>query len=363
MVVVGARVSGATVASLLGDLGIRTLLIDMGTFPSSTLSTHFFRGSGLISVLARLGLLEEVRELGSPPLLREYNYLAGRPYFVVTPAQEPGEFGFNLSVRRAPLDNLLVRRARRSQTVEVSERTKVVGLLRKDGRVAGVRCESPRGPREVRCRFLVGADGRNSYVARAVGATTQEASPPSRALYYRYVTDFRGPEGQLDGPEFSARGDEMAYVFPSDAGRTCVALTINLSEYRSFKDRPSSRFPVVLQRHPGIWDRFVAANPDGGVLGCGPTPNFVRIPFGPGWTLVGDAGLHQDPWSGRGMDCAGVHATFLAEALAGILNKQRPEEEAFREYHRRRDEHALENYRETVRLAKDLSQLNPSTPR
>jgi flavin-dependent dehydrogenase len=30
---------------------------------------------------------------------------------------------------------------------------------------------------------------------------------------------------------------------------------------------------------------------------------------------VGDAGRHQDPWTGRGMDMAGTHATFLADAI------------------------------------------------
>lgn len=50
--VIGARVAGATVAALLGDAGYRVLLIDRASFPSATLSTHFFRGAGLLAVLS-----------------------------------------------------------------------------------------------------------------------------------------------------------------------------------------------------------------------------------------------------------------------------------------------------------------------
>ncbi|MCA1670071.1 MAG: FAD-dependent monooxygenase, partial [Thermomicrobia bacterium] len=42
--IVGARVAGATLAILLGDAGYRVLLVDRASFPSPTLSTHYFRG-------------------------------------------------------------------------------------------------------------------------------------------------------------------------------------------------------------------------------------------------------------------------------------------------------------------------------
>ena len=36
-------------------------------------------------------------------------------------------------------------------------------------------------------------------------------------------------------PWFSQLGDELAYVFPSDAGLTCIAISINLKEYEGFR--------------------------------------------------------------------------------------------------------------------------------
>jgi hypothetical protein len=57
------------------------------------------------------------------------------------------------------------------------------------------------------------------------------------------------------------------------------------------------------------------------------------------------------------MDNAGVHATFLAGAIDDWLAGRVSEEEAFARYHARRDEHALDDFRETVELGRDLRQL------
>jgi flavin-dependent dehydrogenase len=44
VLIVGARVAGSVLAALLGQDGRQVLVIDRATFPSGTLSTHFFRG-------------------------------------------------------------------------------------------------------------------------------------------------------------------------------------------------------------------------------------------------------------------------------------------------------------------------------
>jgi 2-polyprenyl-6-methoxyphenol hydroxylase-like FAD-dependent oxidoreductase len=46
-IVVGARCAGSPTAMLLARKGYRVLLVDKATFPSDTISTHFFRGAGL----------------------------------------------------------------------------------------------------------------------------------------------------------------------------------------------------------------------------------------------------------------------------------------------------------------------------
>lgn len=355
VVIIGARVAGAIAAALLGDAGARVLLVDRVSFPSSTVSTHFFRGAGLVSVLDRLDLLSGVLGLGCPPLVREFHYRDGDARPEIGPPQEPGAIGYCLSVRREPLDQMLVERACRSGSVELLERTRFLDVLFEGGRAVGARLSTLSGERDVSANLVVGADGRHSRVAQQVRAPSEIEDPPYRALYYRYVTGFPGPDGRApDGPEFSALGDELAYVFPSDAGEVCVALSVNLSTYDWMRRSLSERFERRLREHAGLWPRYRNAAHQSKMLGCGPEPNFVRRPIGRGWALVGDAGLHQDPWTGLGMDMAGTHAAFLADEITAWLRGDATEADALAAYHRRRNKTALEGYRFTVDGARDL---------
>lgn len=355
--IVGARVAGATAAALLGDAGRRVLLVDRAAFPSPTLSTHYFRGGRAVAVLGRLGVLDETLALGAPPLTRQYRYLGGAAEPELQGAQFPGEIGYCLSVRRAPLDHLLVRRAARA-SVDMLERTRPTELLWAGGRVVGARLATPTGERVVRARCVVGADGRHSWVARAVDAPLQEVEEGHRGMYHCYLRGFPGPGGTpADGAEFSRIEDELAYVFPSDDGVSCVALSLNLAGYAWVRQEPDRRFRARLARHQGLAARFASAIWIERLLGCGPERNYVRVPIGPGWALVGDAGMHQDPFSGLGIDNATVHATFLAEALLDWFAGNASEAEALARYHQRRDDDGLERYRWTVQTSRDLRQM------
>jgi 2-polyprenyl-6-methoxyphenol hydroxylase-like FAD-dependent oxidoreductase len=192
-VVVGGRVAGATVAALLGDRGLRVLLVERVRFPSTTISTHFFRGAGLVGVLDRLGVLDATLALGPPPFRREWNFGFGTPGPEEAPPQEPGDIGFGLSVRREPLDHLLLARAARTPGVEVAQPCAARDVIWEDGRVAGAHLLGDGWQDEARARIVIGADGRHSLVARAVGPRTERDDEPHRTLYYRYVTGWAGP--------------------------------------------------------------------------------------------------------------------------------------------------------------------------
>lgn len=353
--IVGARIAGSASAALLGASGYRVLVVDAATFPSDTISTHFFRGAGLVTVLARLGLLDDVLALGSPPLTRQYSFQGDDPAPAIEGPQDPGGHGYCLSVRRGPLDHLLVKRARATLGVEIWENTRASSLLLDGDRVIGLTVIRGGVTHEVRARLVVGADGRASMMARWLGAPEERREPATRAMYYRYVRRFRGPGDSWDGPVFSFQGDELAYAFPSDDGVTCIALSINLDAFSTFRSAAEASFTRRLAAHPGLADQFAASSPNSRMLGSGPKDAIIRTPIGPGWALVGDASLSQDPWTGLGMDNAGTHAVFLSEAIDAWLSGRSTETEAFAEYHARRDEHALPGFDETANLGRDLS--------
>jgi 2-polyprenyl-6-methoxyphenol hydroxylase-like FAD-dependent oxidoreductase len=353
VLVIGGRVAGSILATALAAEGHDVVVVDRARFPSPTVSTHFFRGARGVTALRDLGVLDDVLALGPPKLTCQYDYV-GAADPEINPPQDAGEPGFCLSVRREPLDDILLRRAQREPTVRVFQETRLLELAWNGGRVTGAMLERAGERLEVKARFTVGADGRHSTVARQVSPQLEHSDTPTRALFYRYVRDFQ-PPGTDPGPEFSFQGDEVAYVFPSDDGVTCLAASINLDTFRAIRRSLNTSFDEVIARHPGIIERYQRATPISKILGCGPEPSYVRRPFGDGWALVGDASIHQDPWTGLGIDFASTHALWLAEALSTALSDRKSETTALRSYWKRRNEQDIATYRQTTELAKDLS--------
>ena len=55
-VVVGGRIAGSLTALRLAERGVSVRVLESRHFPSDTLSTHFFRGDGLVRSLADSGV-------------------------------------------------------------------------------------------------------------------------------------------------------------------------------------------------------------------------------------------------------------------------------------------------------------------
>ncbi len=166
VIIVGARVAGSATAMLLARAGLRVLVLDRATFPSDTLSTHQIQVPG-VARLARWGVLDPLIE--TTPTNRRIRFDQGD---VTVEARIPGQDGvdFTICPRRTLLDATLVEAAR-AAGAEIRESAVVDELIQADGRVVGVRGREKAGPEFTdRARLVIGADGRHSTVAKAVGA-------------------------------------------------------------------------------------------------------------------------------------------------------------------------------------------------
>src|SRR5262245_56581014 len=105
VVIVGARCAGSALALMLARGGLNVLAIDRATFPSDTMSGHFIHPAG-VSCLRRLGLLEHLEALGSPP---QTEMTIDFGPVVLTGQPEPARDGTNAAYapRRFRFDALL----------------------------------------------------------------------------------------------------------------------------------------------------------------------------------------------------------------------------------------------------------------
>jgi len=115
-IIVGGRVAGSVLATLLGQQGHRVLLLEKAHFPSDTLSTHFFRAPAL-RVFERMGVLNDVAS-SAPHLTTLWNYIDG--HVISDPVEALEEhMKYFLCERRITLDWILFQRVERDPNVEI----------------------------------------------------------------------------------------------------------------------------------------------------------------------------------------------------------------------------------------------------
>lgn len=265
-----------------------------------------------------------------------------------------GSDGYNyvLCIRRIILDDILVRRVRREPSVTLRAGATVRSLLREGERVRGVAFTHEGAEGEATARVVVGADGIRSVVARSVTPVAEQAEPVRRAMYYGYFAGLAPQEPPA--AEHHYRGNELVYVFPCDTGLALVAVSVPIAEFGDWKQDGRRLFLERLRARPALAPRLAQAEWVGKLYGAGDIPCYVRVPYGPGWALVGDAGLIMDPWSGRGIEQGSTHAVFLADALHRWLAGEVPWEAAMADFHRARNTFTEKPYRRTCGNAADF---------
>jgi flavin-dependent dehydrogenase len=144
------------------------------------------------------------------------------------------------------------------------------------------------------------------------------------------------------------------YCFPCDNGLTLLAASVPIAEFAEFKRDPEAKFLSELKAMTALAPRLAKAEREGPIRGTGSIPGYLRIPYGNGWTLVGDAGMVMDPWSGQGIDQASTHAVSLARLLLDYLAGKTEWATAMKAYHRERNEFSLNTYHRTCTFGVDL---------
>ncbi|MFP3855084.1 MAG: NAD(P)/FAD-dependent oxidoreductase [Anaerolineales bacterium] len=347
VIIVGARIAGSVLASHLGDRGHRVLLLDRDTFPSDTLSTHFFRAPA-IRAFESIGAREDI-EATVPQLTVDYNVIDGTVF--PEPLEEPEDYPYYLCVRRLTLDQILVQRAQATEGVEMREGAVATGLLWEDDRCIGVKYKE-EDRLEARARAVIGADGVRSTVARNVDPEVEDERPVERTMYYGYYRGIPVKEGPA--AEFHFLGNQLVYCIPTNDDLTLLAASVPIEEFDEFRSDPEGKLMNVLESMSALAPRLEDAEREGPIKGTGTIPCFRRVPYGPGWALVGDAGMTMDPWSGQGIDQASTHATMLADHLDEFLTEESDWESAMKAYHHQRNEFSQKIYRRTADFAPDL---------
>lgn len=341
VIVVGGRIVGASTAGLLARQGFTVLLLEKSTFPSPTVSCPVVFGNAL-EILSRFGAEEVVDRLGAPRL-RLYGTDFGFERVVGhLPAYQGRDYAY--SIRRERLDEAVARHVAALPNVTLEEGFTVTELIREAGRVVGVRGRRQGdAPVELRARYVVvGADGRNSSVARMVNAREYARKPARGYIYYAYYRNVR-PLEEPSAMSYRTIPGAGVLVFDADDDLTVFSLGGTNPGFEEARKDPEGTMLSVLRSIPALADRIKDAERVTPVKGLAPTGQFRRQAYGPGWALVGDAGQRFDPVTGQGI-YQGLHAAdLLTQALVQVRDG-RAWNAALSEFHRRRDRDTRQAY-------------------
>jgi 2-polyprenyl-6-methoxyphenol hydroxylase-like FAD-dependent oxidoreductase len=209
----------------------------------------------------------------------------------------------------------------------------VTDLLVEDGKVAGVRANSPRGAVEVRADLTVGADGRRSIVREKAGFEILDLGAPIDVLWMRVSRDPSDPNQTLG--RFRAgkilvtldRGEywQCAYVIPKGG-----LDAIHQRGLASFQDEIASVAPFLRERLSELknWN-------DVKLLSV--AVDRLRQWSRTGLLCIGDSAHAMSPIGGVGINLAIQDAVAAANILAAPLAKGAVTDERLRDVQRRRE--------------------------
>lgn len=317
--IVGASVSGASLASLLGKEGLRVALIDREHFPRRKAC-----GEGISDIA-----LEALRRMG---LEADLASTAGKPFYSYRIDLGTRSFAFSsrkgrplrgVGMQRYLLDSALATHASRLPTVRSFFGSPVTQI---ESRIGHGMIHLANGER-LRARQVILADGANSQSAARLGIPKTSTGRPLWGMSFILEGSFSQSAGEVvvllrDGFEVNCT--------PVSETRLNVAFLAEKGQVKRLQDSKLQEQLLLEAAEKSYFKGIPMGEPlQVGPVGC------TRRPYTYGDVmLLGDVTESLDPIAGMGMTHGILMAELAGQALIAQLRDGVPREETFREYTR-----------------------------
>lgn len=200
---------------------------------------------------------------------------------------------------------------------------------------------------ELEPRIVVGADGRNSTIARQAGVR-QIRNDPSVYLTGMLVDHMASwPE---DEQTIAADDGLTLYVFPQGRGKARLYVAHPRHAFMTQSPEQKASFFLQLFDRPCMPDAIRTARPAGPCISYTNATSFSDRVSGRGFVLIGDAAGYTDPCGGQGLGCA---FDDVLQVTLALRSSSEWDADAFRAY----DQHRAERTRRILFLTTLLAQI------
>ncbi|MGA9333091.1 MAG: FAD-dependent oxidoreductase [Rudaea sp.] len=330
--IVGGGPAGVMLGLLLARAGVRvTVLEKHADF------LRDFRGDTVhpstLQILTELGLFERFNAL---PQHRAHELKIAfgdrlQP-FVDFNGLKP--FDYLSLVPQWDLLNLLADAGRQCAEFDLRMHTEATGVIEENGRIIGVRADSPDGALEIRADLVVGSDGRTSTMRGVAGFEPVDYGAPMDVLWFRMP---RRRDDSEDTFGRAAFGHLMVLLNRDDYWQ--VAYVVAKGGADALRARPIGEFrDNVAKIAPFLADRTQTIESWDGVKLLEVKVNRLPQWYRPGLLLIGDAAHAMSPVGGVGINLAIQDAVASANILApALLAEGMPGETPLRAVQKRRE--------------------------
>jgi 2-polyprenyl-6-methoxyphenol hydroxylase-like FAD-dependent oxidoreductase len=330
--IAGGGPAGVMLGFLLARSGIDVIVLEKhGDF------FRDFRGDTVhpstLEIVYELGLLDEFLKLPHQEAPRLEGRIGASTITVADFSHVPTRCKFIALMPQWDFLNFMSDHAKRYPSFHLEMNAEVDDLLVENGRVAGVRAQTPSGPLEIRANLIVGADGRSSTVREKANLEVEDFGAPIDVLWMRVSRRPSDPDmtfGRIDAGKILVminRGDywQCAFVirkggFSDVQARGLPAFRATLRELAPYlEDRPDEL---------GDWDdiKLLTVKVDR-----------LRRWYRPGLLCIGDAAHAMSPIGGVGINLAIQDAVAAANILAGHFGQTPMDEAPLAAVQRRRE--------------------------
>ena len=296
-----------------------------------------FRGDTIhpstLELLHELGILEEFLARPHQQVQSIRAVIGGQEFLVGDFSHLPTHCKFIALMPQWDFLDFVATEARRYATFDLRQRAEVTSLVEENGRVVGVRADTPDGPLEVRADLTVGCDGRHSTVRERAGLEIEDLGAPIDVLWMRISRRPDDPE-QLVG-RFN-RGIVFVMIDRGDYWQCGYVIRkggieeVRAAGLPAFHENIARIAPFLRGRLAELddWEKIRLLR----VL-----VDRLRTWHRPGLLCIGDAAHAMSPVGGVGINLAIQDAVAAANILALRLRERSVVHGDLQEVQRRRE--------------------------